>query len=122
MMHTDLQSTFSQLPKIPGMGFGEELLRGDYRKPQLMDPKQGVKDKPTRAALQPYDNMRLANTQLGTTAQKKMTLDRKVLRFQGYFREGVHESRIEQVCVAAQWFVLSFQERVLPVAERFCSA
>mmetsp|Transcript_17335 Transcript_17335/g.30925 ORF Transcript_17335/g.30925 Transcript_17335/m.30925 type:complete len:752 (-) Transcript_17335:1054-3309(-) len=96
MMHTDLQSTFSQLPKIPGMGFGEELLRTDYRKPQLMDKKQGVKDKPTRAALQPYDNMRLANTQLGTTAQKKMTLDRKVLRFQGYFREGVHESPQEQ--------------------------
>lgn len=90
------QMDFSQLPKIPGMGFGAELLRTDFRKSQLLSATAGVKDKPVKPAVQPYDTLRLANTQLAGGETKKMTLDRKVLRYQGYFKEGVHESPQEQ--------------------------
>jgi hypothetical protein len=87
------------LPKIPGMGFGEELLRTDFRKRQLLNCKTEVSrsNGPSKASPpQTFDTMRVANTQLGESAPNKITLDRKVLRFQGFFKEGVHESPQEQ--------------------------
>eukprot|EP00993_Chasmostoma_nieuportense_P002401 NODE_319_length_2416_cov_30.574050_g297_i0.p1 GENE.NODE_319_length_2416_cov_30.574050_g297_i0~~NODE_319_length_2416_cov_30.574050_g297_i0.p1 ORF type:complete len:755 (-),score=240.05 NODE_319_length_2416_cov_30.574050_g297_i0:151-2376(-) len=77
--------------KIPGMGFGEELLRTDFRKSQLLS-KTGVRDAPPKTTLLQQDTMRVANTQLGSQESAKLSLDRKVLRFQAFFKEGVHES------------------------------
>ena len=95
---TMLNPQFNNLPKLPGMGFGEELLRTDFRKSQLLNSKTGVQDKRVKPDVQPFDTLRLANTQLGGNTQAKMSLDRKVLRFQAFFKEGVHESPQEQVC------------------------
>eukprot|EP00670_Eutreptiella_braarudii_P007522 CAMPEP_0174290272 /NCGR_PEP_ID=MMETSP0809-20121228/28153_1 /TAXON_ID=73025 ORGANISM="Eutreptiella gymnastica-like, Strain CCMP1594" /NCGR_SAMPLE_ID=MMETSP0809 /ASSEMBLY_ACC=CAM_ASM_000658 /LENGTH=751 /DNA_ID=CAMNT_0015388809 /DNA_START=96 /DNA_END=2351 /DNA_ORIENTATION=+ len=93
---TMLNPQFNNLPKLPGMGFGEELLRTDFRKSQLLNSKTGVQDKRVKPDVQPFDTLRLANTQLGGNTQAKMSLDRKVLRFQAFFKEGVHESPQEQ--------------------------
>ncbi len=90
-------SDFSALPKIPGMGFGEELLRTDYRKKQMLNNSSGMADNRAKPAVQSYDTLRLQNTLSTTSTNNNLSLDRKVLRFQGYFKEGVHESPQEQV-------------------------
>lgn len=87
---------FSNIPKIPGMGFGEELLRTDYRKRQLLGPNGVLVDNRDKVAVQIFDTMRLSNTQLGGNTTSKLSLDRKVLHFQAFFKEGVHESPLEQ--------------------------
>eukprot|EP01006_Ploeotia_vitrea_P053971 TRINITY_DN67834_c7_g14_i1.p1 TRINITY_DN67834_c7_g14~~TRINITY_DN67834_c7_g14_i1.p1 ORF type:complete len:759 (-),score=100.08 TRINITY_DN67834_c7_g14_i1:1110-3386(-) len=96
------------LPKIPGNGLSDELLRTNFRKPQLLNMTSGVADRPP-AVMQEHDTFKLANTQLGNTnpygqttgsysatTSRKIALDRKVLRFQCFFKEGVHESALEQ--------------------------
>lgn len=87
------------LPKIPGMGFGEELLRTDYRKRQYLNSGKEVSS--SSGATMPgitqvFDTMKVTNPAESTlSSTKKISLDRKVLRFQGYYREAVHESPLE---------------------------
>lgn len=84
------------IPKIPGMTFGEELFRTNFHKPQLLSSTTGVSDKRSPAQV---DTFKLTSTMTRRGAPpptERMDLDRKVLRFQAYFKEGVHESALEQ--------------------------
>jgi len=87
----------SVFPKIPGMSFGEELLRTDFRKRQCLSAKKAPKVSSLLPTTPPIaDTMKVANTHLGEGAPKRISLERKVLRFQSFYREGVHESPLEQ--------------------------
>jgi len=87
----------SVFPKIPGMSFGEELLRTDFRKRQCLTSKKIPKSSSlSTTSTTIIDTMKVANTHLGEGAPKRVSLERKVLRFQCYYREGIHESPLEQ--------------------------
>eukprot|EP00659_Diplonema_papillatum_P008062 gene8062-12397_t len=102
-----MRDTF-KLPKLPGNSFQEEMARKSYRKRQMMQLETGPKPLDVdripvdfEAIKMSAENKAREATMAGTTPgsptadDTQNTLDRKVLRFTGYFKEGVHESRVE---------------------------
>jgi Ca2+-binding EF-hand superfamily protein len=111
--------TTRQLPFLPGNSFEDPMLRENHRKRQTFSYKNGL---PVVADLYvPEDDeldeeylrsttekleqkLSLTNSTLnsylttdyGTDKPSWLSLHRKVLRFYCYFREGVHESHLEQ--------------------------
>jgi len=95
---------FSALPKLPGMGFGEEFLRTDFRRRQLLNPSTGVRDSRSRprsllpAAISPLlSTLRTSNAPPPPSGgAPPQTPHDPVLRFQAYFVEPVPYSPLEK--------------------------
>jgi hypothetical protein len=90
-----------KLPMLPGNSYGEELLRKNFRKAQILG--RGERGTTNEVpidfdALQVTQSVKGATASLSETGKSDpaLTLDRKVLRFYSYFKEGVHESTYER--------------------------
>eukprot|EP01064_Diplonema_japonicum_P030946 TRINITY_DN5391_c1_g1_i1.p1 TRINITY_DN5391_c1_g1~~TRINITY_DN5391_c1_g1_i1.p1 ORF type:complete len:797 (+),score=138.55 TRINITY_DN5391_c1_g1_i1:144-2393(+) len=96
-MSSNLMRETFKLPKLPGNGFQEEMMKKSFKKRQMMQPLTGPRNMdidriPVDFESVPIQGGKPSNMQ---DQEAGLTLDRKVLRFTGYFREGVHESRLE---------------------------
>jgi len=105
----DMQKTF-KLPLLPGQTCGEELLRTNFRKTQLLSGT-GERSLHLKEVPVDFDSTRISQTAAvglsgsqrgfnGTATQgssaNQQGLDRRVLRFFGYFTESVTESSVEK--------------------------
>eukprot|EP00760_Papus_ankaliazontas_P018499 PhM_4_TR17513/c0_g1_i1/m.51060 len=101
----DMKKVF-KLPMLPGNSYGEELLKKNFRKAQILGRGERVvsHDVPVDFdALQVTQSVKAGlggtNAAGGSTMgsdDPSLSLDRKVLRFHCYFKEGVHESAQER--------------------------
>lgn len=105
----DMQKTF-KLPLLPGNTCGQELLRRNFRKTQVLSGN-GERTHQKQPSIPVDFSTTLASTQgklngsLGASSQAQQTqgstadaqsLDRKVLRYYGYYKEAVQESSVEK--------------------------
>ena len=89
-----MRDTF-KLPKLPGNSFQEEMMRKSFKKRQMMQPLTGPKPMEVDKIPVDFEAIRIAREDTPTEQLGGLSLDRRVLRFTAYFREGVHESRLE---------------------------
>lgn len=97
-----MHRTNQDLPFLPGNSFEDTSLRGAHKRSHVFDYKNGlpvVSDFEMKAP----DNLSLTKTKkISSTVGQDfdepqwLSLDRKVLRFFCFFKESVHESRLEQ--------------------------
>eukprot|EP01060_Flectonema_neradi_P020329 TRINITY_DN2786_c2_g2_i1.p1 TRINITY_DN2786_c2_g2~~TRINITY_DN2786_c2_g2_i1.p1 ORF type:complete len:750 (+),score=131.19 TRINITY_DN2786_c2_g2_i1:151-2400(+) len=89
-----MRDTF-KLPKLPGNNFQEEMMRKSFKKRQVMQPLTGPKPIDVDKIPVDFEAIKIAQEEIPDDHSGGLTLDRRVLRFTAYFREGVHESRLE---------------------------
>jgi hypothetical protein len=133
----EMTSTF-KLPMLPGNTCGEEMLRRNFRKTQVLS---GTGEKCINIGQVPidFDSTAVAGTTqlspskgatfssthasaLAATAGKiagdgTQSLERRVLRFYGHFSEGVHESPLEKVRVRPVILCFFLEDDTLSVSE-----
>lgn len=122
---TDMQKTF-KLPLLPGQTCGEELLRTNFRKTQVLsgtgEKALKVKDVPIdfdSTSVSPTASVgrRNFNGSLTATAGRPRDLEKKVLRFFGFFDEGVTESAVEKSRIRRVTVCYFLEDDTLSVSE-----
>eukprot|EP00759_Apiculatamorpha_spiralis_P021134 PhF_6_TR26168/c0_g1_i2/m.37158 len=101
-----------KLPMLPGNSYGEELLRKNFRKAQILSRgergatndvpidfdaltvTQSIKGGATNTSA--VGGGTLSGSRTSNASNPETSLERKVLRFYSYFKEGVHESAQER--------------------------
>ena len=91
-----MRDTF-KLPKLPGNGFQAEMMKSSFKKKQMMQPSMGPRPVGVDRVPVDFEAIKIAAEADGQADAEitTVTLDRKVLRFTAFFKEGVHESRLE---------------------------
>jgi Ca2+-binding EF-hand superfamily protein len=125
----EMQKTF-KLPLLPGQTCGEELLRTNFRKTQMLsgtgERAIHVKDVPldfdsTNISATASVGRRTANDTLSKTSPTSAGagdgLDKKVLRFFGFFDETVTESAVEKSRVRKVTFCYFLEDDTISVSE-----
>lgn len=126
----DMQKTF-KLPLIPGNTCGAELLRTNFRKTQALsgtgEKSLAVKSVPidfdsTNVSATASVGKQQAGATIGTgsmtsTMGNTQSLDRRVLRFFGYFQETVPESALEKARVRRVTICYFLEDDTISVSE-----
>ena len=93
----------SGLPVLPGNGF-KDPTKTDFKKSHIFDVSNGITvthdpaaeaPKGPVSAVEPPKMMPKAEVSVAPVQPAWVAFDRKVLRFDCYFKESVHESRLE---------------------------
>lgn len=114
-----LQGVTTALPKsLPGSDFPELNQRVSHRKVQLLKHGQlPAAAAPQRGELNGKEFSRLTPDRILRANPGWQTLDKKTLRFYGYFREGVHESHDETERVRKVIVLFFLEDGTMQVSE-----
>eukprot|EP01065_Artemidia_motanka_P006511 TRINITY_DN13203_c0_g1_i2.p1 TRINITY_DN13203_c0_g1~~TRINITY_DN13203_c0_g1_i2.p1 ORF type:complete len:765 (+),score=312.89 TRINITY_DN13203_c0_g1_i2:57-2351(+) len=114
-----LQGVTTALPvALPGCSFPELNQPVSYRKRQLLRTGQEAGTAPVaRGELGGREFARITTERIMRAKPDWTTLDRKALRFYGYFREGVHESGVEAQRVRKVIILFHLEDGTVQVSE-----
>eukprot|EP01063_Lacrimia_lanifica_P011426 TRINITY_DN1820_c0_g1_i1.p1 TRINITY_DN1820_c0_g1~~TRINITY_DN1820_c0_g1_i1.p1 ORF type:complete len:786 (+),score=339.00 TRINITY_DN1820_c0_g1_i1:77-2359(+) len=119
-MSSDVMRDTFKLPKLVGNGFQQEMMRKNFRKRQVMQPLTGPKPAGVDRIPVDFESIKIAkevHAASDAREEEPISLDRKVLRFTGYFKEGVHESRWETERVRKAVIYYFLEDHTISVSE-----